>query len=245
MFGNSNNVSGDWLSHSRTFMCFFLSHSFVALAVCFRSLSCCNTHPWPIFNALALPVHGPVHRPFDAVQLSCPLSRKTPPKHIVSTSMFEDGDGVFRVIGRIPPPANTASWVNAKELDFGLIWPKHFHPGLLWIIGKLRMGQYMCFLEQGNIVGMAGFQSFTAYCRTNCFLCDHGPSCIEIIDKMLLCSSGLIPHCPRDHWNSTRWDLAWSPRPREIDSYSVFLSFVNNRTNFCHQAAWRWSCSLV
>ncbi len=71
--------SGDWLGHSRILMCFFLSHSFVALAMCFGSLSCWNTHPRPIFNALALTVHGPVHRPFDAVQLSCPLSRKTPP----------------------------------------------------------------------------------------------------------------------------------------------------------------------
>ncbi len=87
-FGNSNLQflhrfsmglrSGDWLGHSRTLMCFFLSHSFVALAVCFGSLSCWNTHPRPIFNALALTVHGPIHRPFDAVQLSCPLSRKTP-----------------------------------------------------------------------------------------------------------------------------------------------------------------------
>ncbi len=70
-------------------MCFFLSHSFVALAVCFGSLSWWNTHPRPIFsaltgsNALALTVHGPVHRPFDVVQLSCPLSRKTPPKSIM------------------------------------------------------------------------------------------------------------------------------------------------------------------
>ncbi len=44
--------SGDWLGHSRTLMCFFLSHSFVALAMCFGSLSCWNTHPRPIFNAL-------------------------------------------------------------------------------------------------------------------------------------------------------------------------------------------------
>ncbi len=69
---------GDWLGHSRTFMCFFLSHSFVVLAVCFGSMSCWNTHPRHIFNALAgfnnltLAVHGPVHRPFDAVQLSFP-----------------------------------------------------------------------------------------------------------------------------------------------------------------------------
>ncbi len=64
------------LGHSRTLMCFFLSHSFVALAMCFGSLSCWNTYPRPIFNALtglnalALMVHGPVHRPFDAVQLA-------------------------------------------------------------------------------------------------------------------------------------------------------------------------------
>ncbi len=141
--------------HSRTLMCFFLSHSFVALAVCFGSLSCWNTHPRPVFNALAgfnalaLTTHGPVHRPFDAVQLSCPLSRKTPPKHNVSTSMFDGGDGVLGVIGSIPPPPNTASCVDLKVLDFGLIWPQHFHPVLLWIIGKLQTGLYMCFLEQG------------------------------------------------------------------------------------------------
>ncbi len=94
-------------------MYLFLSHSFIALAVCFGSLSCWKTHTQPIFNALAgfnaLTVHDPVHRPFDAVQLSCPLSRKTPPKHNVSTSMFEDGDGILGVIGSIPPPPNTAS----------------------------------------------------------------------------------------------------------------------------------------
>ncbi|KAK3526251.1 hypothetical protein QTP70_020399 [Hemibagrus guttatus] len=55
-----------------------------------------------------LTVHGPVHCPFDVVQLSCPLSRKTPPKHDVSTSMFDGGDGVLGVIDSIPPP-NTAN----------------------------------------------------------------------------------------------------------------------------------------
>ncbi len=98
--------SGDWLGHSKTLMCFFLSHSFIALAVCFGSLSCWNTHLRPIFNALALTVHGPVHHTFDAVQLSCPLSRKTPPMHNVSTSMFDSGDGVLWVIGSIPPLPN-------------------------------------------------------------------------------------------------------------------------------------------
>ncbi len=46
-------TSGDWLGHSRTLMCFFLSHSFVALVVCFGSLSCWKLHPRPIFSVLA------------------------------------------------------------------------------------------------------------------------------------------------------------------------------------------------
>ena len=44
--------SGDWICHFRTLICLFFSHSFVALAVCFGSLSCWKTHPWPIFSAL-------------------------------------------------------------------------------------------------------------------------------------------------------------------------------------------------
>ena len=44
--------SGDWLGHSRTLICFLLSHYFVALAECFGSLSCWKTHPRPIFSAL-------------------------------------------------------------------------------------------------------------------------------------------------------------------------------------------------
>ncbi len=93
----------------------FLSHSFVALAGCFGSLSHWNTHLRHIFNALAgfsalvLTVHGPVHRPFYAVQLSCPLSRKTPLNHNVSTAMFDGWDGVLGVIGSMSPLPNAAS----------------------------------------------------------------------------------------------------------------------------------------
>ncbi len=145
--------------------------------------------------------------------------------------MFDGWDGVLGVIGSIPSPPNTASWVDAKELDFGLIWPQHFHPVLLWIVGKLQTVLYMCFLEQEDLAGAAGLQSFRRSV-TKCFLGDHGPSCLEIIDKILPCCSGLIPHRSHDHFNSTRWDLAWSSR--EIDNYFVFLPFSNDRTNCCH-----------
>ncbi len=126
--------------------------------MCFGSLSCWNTHPRPIFNALALMVHGPIHRPFDAVQLSCPLSRKTPPKHNVSTSMFDGGDGVLGVIGSIPPPPNTASWVDAKELDFGFIWPQHFHSVLTSeLLANFRRACTCAFLSRGTLRALQDF----------------------------------------------------------------------------------------
>ncbi len=217
-------------------MCFFLSHSFVDLAktVCFGSLSCWNTHPRPIFNALALTVHGPVHRPFDAVQLSCPLSRKTPPKHNVSTSMFDGGDGVLGVIGSIPPSSKQGELSWCQRAGFGLIWPQYFHP-----VSPLNH----CQTSDGpvHVISWAGGPCWR--CRISVL---HGVVCyqlfswwlwsqlLEIIDKILPCSPGLIPHRSHDHWNSTRWDLAWSPSLREIDSYFVFLPFANNRTNCCH-----------
>ncbi len=231
--------SGDWLGHSRTLMCFFLSHYFVTLAVCFGSLSCWNTihdpfsmpwldsMPWPWW-------YGPVHRPFDAVQLFCPLSRKTPPKHNVSTSMFDGGDGVLGVIGSIPPPPNTASWVDAKELDFGLIWPQHFHPVLLWIIGKLQTGCTCAFLSRGILRVLQDFSPSRRSVLPIVFLVTMVPAALRSLTRSSRIVSGLIPHRSHDHWNSTRWDLAWNPSLREIDSYFVFLPFANNRTNCCH-----------
>ncbi len=53
------------------------------------------------------------------------LSRKTPPKHNVSTSMFDSGDGVLGVIGSIPPPPNTASWADAMPKSLILVSSDH------------------------------------------------------------------------------------------------------------------------
>src|SRR4029434_10001787 len=67
----------------------------------------------------------------------------------------------------------------------------------------------------------------------NGFLGDCGPSCREIIHKLPLYSSGVILHLSDDHRYRTRGYLAWSPRPRAIDSCLVLLPFTNNRTNSC------------
>src|SRR4029434_6956641 len=79
-------------------------------------------------------------------------------------------------------------------------------------IGKLQTALYMCFLEQGDLASSAVLQTITALCG------DCGPSCLEIIHKLPLCSSGVILHLSDDHRYRTRGYLAWSPRPRAIDS---------------------------
>ncbi len=108
-----------------------------------------------------------------------------------------------KVVGPVPPTYNGSD-------AHGLIWPQHFHPVLLWIIGKLQTGLYMCFLELScwhcriSVVCVVCYQLFSWWLWSQ----------LEIIDKILPCSSELIPHRSHDHWNSTRWDLAWSPSPR-------------------------------
>ncbi len=111
-----------------------------------------------------------------------------------------------------------------KELDFGLIWPQHFHPVLLWIIGKLQTGLYMCFLEQGDL-GRCMISVFHGVVLPIVFLVTMVPAALRSLTR----SSRLDLGWPSPFswsltpWN-TRWDLAWSPSPREIDSY--FVSFI-------------------
>ncbi len=128
--------SGDWLGHSRTLKCFLQSHSLDALAVCLVSLSCWKTQPRPIFSALTegrrllakiLRNMGPIH----TVQSSCPLCRKAPTKHDVSTPMLHGWDGVLGIVLILLLHPNT---VYTKKLYFGLIWPHDLLPCLLWII---------------------------------------------------------------------------------------------------------------
>src|SRR4029434_1183562 len=91
----------------------------------------------------------------------------------------------------------------------------------------------MCFLEQGDLASAAVLQTITALCVANGLLGDCGPSCLEIIHKLPLCSSGVILHLSDDHRYRTRGYLASRPSPRAIDSSWVCLPLTNNRTNSC------------
>ncbi len=220
-------------------MCFFLSHSFVALAVCFGSLSCWKTHQWPIFSVLAevlvqeFTVNGPIHLPLNVVKSSCTLSRKTAPKH-VSTSVLDCRDGVLGVIVSISLPPNTTSRVDGKELI--LVSSDHstffqaFSESFRCSLANFRWACTCDFLSRGTLRVLQDFNPLRRSV-TNVLLGDCGPNCLEIINKLLPCSSGLIPHLSHDHSYPMWQDLARNSRPKPIDGCFVFLPFPNNRTN--------------
>ncbi len=84
-----------------------------------------------------LTIHGPIHPPLNTVHSSCPLCRKAPPKHDVSTPMLHGWDGVLGIVLILLP--RVASGVYTKKFYFGLIWPHDLlpcppldHPDGLW-----------------------------------------------------------------------------------------------------------------
>ncbi len=219
--------SGDWLGHSRTLKCFLRRHSFVARAVCLGSLSCWKTQPRFIFNALAdgskvftqnLTIHGPIHSFLYTDQSSWSLCRKTAPKHDVSTPMLHSRYGLLWMQLSILSPPNTTSWVFTKKFYFGFIWPYDILPILFWIIqmlsSKLQTGLDMYWLKQGTRLSL---QDLSPWRRSA---------------LLMVAFVTLVPALCRSFTRSPRvvlgWDLAWSPRSREIISGLVCLPFSNN-----------------
>ncbi len=111
--------SGDWLGHSRTLMCFFLSHSLTPFLL-----------PWPCVLGhchAGIPLHDPfsmpwlqcpgpdgtwpVHRPFDAVQLSCPLSIMFPPPCLTVGMVFLGSWAAFLVLQTQRVELMRKSWI--------------------------------------------------------------------------------------------------------------------------------------
>ena len=79
-------IFGDGLGHFMTLICFFLSHSFVALTVCCVLLSCWEIQKWPTFSlvvegrTLALRIARYMPPSIHLLTMwSCPVPR--PEKH--------------------------------------------------------------------------------------------------------------------------------------------------------------------
>lgn len=91
-----------------TFMLFFFTHYFVALALCFGLLSWWKTHPQPIVC-------------FWLREGSVTLAEKQPIKQNVSTSALDHRDVVFGSYSEFLFSITPLSRVHARELDFGFI----------------------------------------------------------------------------------------------------------------------------
>ncbi len=98
-------------------------------------------------------------------------------------------------------------------------------------LGKFQTGLYIALLSRGTLQALQDFSPLRRSV-TNGLLDDCGPNCLEIINKLLPCSSGLIPHFSR------------SSLPHEVRSCMelqtegdwwlfVFLPFPNNLSNSC------------
>ena len=228
--------SGDWLGHSRTFICFFLSHSFVVLVVCFGSLSYWKIPPQPIFSALTegrrLSPKNMAPFILPSIRWSCPvpLAEKHPQSEGFHLHASQWGWCSWCCTQHFSSFKHSkSSWC-----QIALFWshlttspspkPPPDHPGVLWQTSDRPVHVPSSAEEPcacSRILILRGV------------VCDCGPNCLQVINKLLLCSTGLIPDLSHHHWYPTRQDLAWSPRPREIGGDSVFLPFSNNCSNSC------------
>ncbi len=158
-------------------MCFFLSHSFVALAVCFGSLSCWKTHPRPIFSVLtegrrfSSNIYSTWPRPLapqcgEVVPYT--LSRETAPKHDVSTSVLDCRDGVLGVIVIISLPPNTrvelmpksSILVSSDHSTFSQAFSESFRCSL----ANFRRACTCAFLSRGTLRALQDFSPSGVVC---------------------------------------------------------------------------------
>ncbi len=156
--------SGDWLGHSRTLMCFFLSHYFVALAVCFGSLSCWNTHPRPISMPWPWRYMSPSIVPLMQCSCPIPLAEKHP-----QSIMF-------------PPPCLTVGmvdWLMPKSSILVSSDHNTFTQFSSESFANFRRACTCAFLSRGTLWALQDFSPHNVKCVTNCFLVTMVPAALR------------------------------------------------------------------
>ena len=195
--------SGDWLGHSRTLKCLLRSHSLVALAVCFGSLSCWKTQPRPIFNALTegrrllskiLRYMAPSILPSIRCSHPVPFAEKHPQSTMFPPPCFMVGmvflglysSFFFLQTRRVEFKPKSSILVSSDHMTFS-----HVSSGSSrWSLANFRRAWMCAGLSRGTLRALQDFNRRSRDC---------GPSSIQVIDQVLLCSSGLIPHLSHDH----------------------------------------------
>ncbi len=227
--------SGDWLGHSRTLKCFLRSHSFVARAVCLGSLSCWKTQPCFIFNALAdgrrfsLKISRYILS-FTLISRPGPFAEKQPQSMMFPPPCF--------TVGMVFFGCNSAFFLlQTRQVEF---LPKSY---ILVSSDHMTFSQSSSGSSKCSLANFRRAWTCTGLSRgTRLALQDLSPwrrSVLLMVAFVTLvpalcrsftrsCGSGIFVHSSCDHFDPTGWDLAWSPRSREIISCLVCLPFSNN-----------------
>ncbi len=187
---------------------------------------------WKEVYTQNLTIHGPIHSFLYTDQSSWSLCRKTAPKHDVSTPMLHSRYGALWMQLSILSPPNTTSWVFTKKFYFGFIWPYDILPILFWIIqmlsSKLQTGWTCTGLSRGTRLALQDLSPWRRSVLLMVAFVTLVPALCRSFTRCEPCGSGIFAHSSCDHFDPTGWDLAWSPRSREIISGLVCLPFSNN-----------------
>ena len=140
--------------------------------------------------------------------------------------MLHSGDGVLGVVVGISLPPNTA---NRGQIFFSILvssdhitFSQASSGSSRCSLANFRWACTCAFFSRGTLRAQQDFNP--SWCSvTDGSLHDCGPNCLQVINTLLLCCTGLILDLSHHHWYPTRRDLAWSPRPREIGSDFMFL----------------------
>ena len=138
--------SGLWLGHSKTFKCFPLNHSSVALAVCLGlSMSCWKVNLRSCLKSLddwnSFPPRISLYLApsFNSDQFPSPCRWKTSPQHDAATTMLHCRDDVLEVMIGVGFAPDIAFSLMAKKLHFSLIWPEYLLPYVCGVSNQISL----------------------------------------------------------------------------------------------------------
>ncbi len=234
--------SGDWLGNSRTLKCFLRSHSFVARAVCVWD-HCHAERPSHVSSSMPLLMEGgfhskshdtwphsffPLHRSVVLVpfQKNSPKAWCFPPPCFTVGMVFFGCNSAFfllqtRQVEFLP---KSSILVSSDHMTFSQSSSGSSKCSLenfrrAWTCTGLSRGTRLALQDlspwRRSVLLMVAFVTLVpALCRS--------------FTRSPPCGSGIFAHSSCDHFDPTGWDLAWSPRSREIISGLVCLPFSNN-----------------
>ncbi len=134
--------------------------------------------------------------------------------------MFDGGEGFLGVIGSIPPTPNTVIWVDAKELDFGIIW-QHFHPFSSESLANFRQVCTCAFLSRGTLRVLEDFSPSRRSVLPIVFLVTMLPAALRSFTRSSHVVLGWFLTSPFS-WSLKLYEVKFSKEPQTEGDWQLF-----------------------